>query len=128
MQRSVTRVNIHAANAEVASLKVKAFARPEDISATKAYECDPWTVFATETLLLCSPDSLRGRCVVVLNENLLSGAPMPLLWRSMQCLLCLSGCPCCLVTVKCAHVLLDSQHCLDQQVAEAQHVIQGQWR
>ena len=58
----------------MSSFKVKAFARPEDVSAEQAYKTDPWTVYATDTELTGLPDSLRGRCVVVLDDNLLSGA------------------------------------------------------
>lgn len=57
----------------MASLKVKAFARPEDVSAKNAYESDPWTVLATDTALTFKPEALRGRCVVVLDDKLLTG-------------------------------------------------------
>ena len=44
------------------------------MSAEQAYETDPWTVYATDTELTGLPESLRGRCVVVLDDKLLSGA------------------------------------------------------
>lgn len=53
---------------------MKAFARPEDVSADNAYSTDPWTVLATDTTLTFLPSALRGRCVVVLDDKLLTGA------------------------------------------------------
>lgn len=56
------------------SIKVRTFARPEDVSADRAYATDPWTVYATGAELTCTLDALRGRCVVTLDDKVLSGA------------------------------------------------------
>lgn len=58
---------------EVIGLKVKAFARPEDISSDNAYHCSPWTLYATGAILRVGPEDLRGCCHVTLTDDLLPG-------------------------------------------------------
>jgi hypothetical protein len=60
----------------VSSIKVKAFARPEDVSSECAYKTDPWTVYATDIENVYEVSSLRGLCMVVLDDKLLTGMPI----------------------------------------------------
>jgi hypothetical protein len=62
---------------EVFSITVSTFGRPEDVSAENAYECDPWTVYATDTEREVGPDDLKGRCHVTLGDDLKPGAHLP---------------------------------------------------
>lgn len=69
----VTMVTHSAGTHEVVGLTVKAFARPEDVSADNAYRCSPWTVYATSTLLAADPEHLRGCCHVTLADEVQPG-------------------------------------------------------
>jgi hypothetical protein len=55
------------------SVRLKAFARPEDVSSDYAYKTDPWTVYATDVESTYAVSELRGRCMVILDEKLLTG-------------------------------------------------------
>lgn len=59
---------------KVQGIKVRTFARPEAVSAEHAYATDPWTVYATASEETVKLDALRGRCVVSLDDAVLSGA------------------------------------------------------
>lgn len=59
----------------VTQLKVRVFARPEDVSAEKAYKSSPWALYATSTEVnAVSVSKLNGRCHVSLTDGIKAGA------------------------------------------------------
>jgi hypothetical protein len=55
-------------------MKVRLFARPEDVSAETAYKNHQWALYATNTEQVgVSMDRLKGRCHVSLTDDVKPG-------------------------------------------------------
>lgn len=58
-------------------MKLKLFARPEDVDPETAYKSNMWTLYATNTEVEdIDVDRLRGRCHVALNDDVKPGAKL----------------------------------------------------